>query len=353
MLTQRSTKSSSGKTRPLALVTGVMLVMAALALIVMPASLNAQSYNWKITQGIAEDHPATDRCKQFAELVKKETNGRIKMQYFPAGALGDWMEQIEANRMGTLEIGLNAGSTSYDPKTNLIFMPYVFESWDEARSGIGSEGWLTPIFDELYSQIGLKVLGIYLNAWDGFAFTRRVATVPKTPAEFRGIKMRVPPIRIFEVYIPTLGFISTPIAYSETFTALQTGIVDARSACPAVEAYVMRDAIRSFVLSRDAFEYWFLTMNLDLWNKLSKEDQAILLKAADTVMADQARDAEQDELEFLQKMRDAGINVHISTREEWMEAAKVVREQAWPKIESELLGPELMEKVRKYATKLD
>ncbi|MCK9229886.1 MAG: TRAP transporter substrate-binding protein DctP [Syntrophales bacterium] len=348
MLTQRSEKKRSA-----ALITGTMLVMAALALIVMPASLNAQNYNWKITQGIAEDHPATDRCKQFAELVKKETNGRIKMQYFPAGALGDWMEQIESNRMGTLEIGLNAGSTSYDPKTNLIFMPYLFESWDEARAGIGSTGWLTPIFDDLYSQIGLKVLGIYLNAWDGFAFAKRVTTVPKTPAEFKGIKMRVAPIRIFEVYIPSLGFISTPIAYSETFTALQTGIVDARSACPAVEAYVMRDALRSYVLARDAFEYWFLTMNLDLWNTLSKEDQAILLKAADKVMADQAHAAEQDELDFLKKLEDAGIQVHISTKEEWMEAAKIVRQQAWPKIENELLGSELMEQVKKFATKLD
>ena len=116
------------------------------------------------------------------------------------------MEQIEANRMGTLEIGLNAGSTSYDPRTNLMFMPYLFATWDEARAAIGSKGWLTPIFDDLYSQIGLKVLGIYLNAWDGMAYTKRVDKIAKAPNDYSGIKMRVPPIRIFEVYIPTLGF---------------------------------------------------------------------------------------------------------------------------------------------------
>ena len=127
------------------------------------------------------------------------------MTYFPSGALGDWMEQIEANRMGTMEIGLNAGSTSYDPRTNLIFMPYLFSTWDEARAGIGSKGWLTPIFDELYSGIGLKVLGIYLNAWDGFAFTKRVKDVVKTPDQFKGIKMRVPPIRIFSCTFLPLG----------------------------------------------------------------------------------------------------------------------------------------------------
>src|SRR4030042_1419499 len=224
--------------------TKVICLMAMVGFIVSlcVGEVQAKDYKWKISQGIAEDHPAAARCKQYAKLVEEKSGGRIKMTYFPSGALGDWMEQIEANRMGTMEIGLNAGSTSYDPRTNLIFMPYLFSTWDEARAGIGSKGWLTPVFDELYSGIGLKVLGIYLNAWDGMAFTKRVKDVGKTPDKFAGIKMRVPPIRIFELYIPTLGFISKPIAFSETFTALQTGLVDARPACPAVEASGMRHA---------------------------------------------------------------------------------------------------------------
>jgi TRAP-type C4-dicarboxylate transport system substrate-binding protein len=328
------------------------LAILALMLVLTSQPVAAKNYKWKISQGIAEDHPAAARCKQFAELVAKESGGRIKLTYYPSGALGDWMEQIEGNRMGTLEIGLNAGSTSYDPRTNLMFMPYLFATWDEARAAIGSKGWLTPIFDELYSNIGLKVLGIYLNAWDGMAYTKRVKKVAKTPADYKGIKMRVPPIRIFEVYVPTLGFISTPIAYSETFTALQTGIVDARSACPAVEAYVMRDALKSWVATRDCFEYWFLTMNNKLWNSLSAEDKAILTSCADKVMSDQALAAEKDEKEFKRKLEEAGVKVYEVTQQEWEEGAKVVRAKAWPKIQEELLGSVLMEKVKAHATKI-
>ncbi len=332
-------------------------VLLVLSLIVVLAGLGftteaaAQGkYKWKISQGIAEDHPAAERSKQFAKLVQEKSEGRINITYFPAGVLGDWMEQIEANRMGTLEFGLNAGSTSYDPRTNLIFMPYLFSTWDEVRGAIGSEGWLTPVFDELYADIGLKVLGIYLNAWGGMAYTPRVSHVAKTPEDYRGIKMRVPPIRIFEIYMPTLGFISTPIAYSETFTALQTGIVDARAACPVVEAYVMRDSLSYWVATRDNFEYWFLTVNRDLWEKLSAADQAILTAAADKVMADQALAAEQDELNFKQQLEAAGVKVHELTQQEWEASAKVVREQAWPRIQEELLGSILMERVKAHAT---
>ena len=339
-----------GKARMIIFISIVAII--GLAMVVTPVDAKGKTYKWKISQGIAEDHPAAARCKQYAKLVEEQSGGRMKMTYFPSGALGDWMEQIEANRMGTLEFGLNAGSTSYDPRTNLIFMPYLFATWDEARAAIGSEGWLPEIFDELYSTIGLKVLGIYLNAWDGMAFTKRVKDVCKTPSDFKGIKMRVPPIRIFEVYIPTLGFISTPIAYSETFTALQTGIVDARSACPAVEAYVMRDALNYWVATRDAFEYWFLTMNKELYDSLAPEDQKILTTAADKVMIDQAIAAEKDETEFKNKLKAAGVNVYEITQEEWEASAKVVRKEAWPKIQEELLGSILMGKIKNYATKI-
>jgi TRAP-type C4-dicarboxylate transport system substrate-binding protein len=333
----------------------VLLVFLVFAFILSQgtqAAAQAKKYQWKISQGIAEDHPAAARCKQFAQLVKESSKGRITLDYYPSGALGDWMEQIEANRMGTLHVSLNAGSTSYDPRTNLIFMPYLFATWDEARAAIGSKGWLTPIFDELYSGIGLKVLGIYLNAWDGWAFTKRVDKIVKTPEDTRGIKMRVPPIRIFEVYIPTLGFISTPIAYSETFTALQTGIVDARSACPAVEAYVMRDALKYWVASRDAFEYWFLSMNRKLWDSLAADDKKLLMKVADQVMAEQAKAAEKDETEFKKKLTDAGVQVVEITQAEWEVSAKAVRTKGWPRIENELLGKILMDKVKVYATKI-
>lgn len=340
-------RPGSGSVLPMLLISMVLLTMTFM----MASPVFAgNSYQWKISQGIAEDHPAAARCKQFATLVEEKSQGRMKLTYFPAGALGDWSEQIEANRMGTLEIGLNAGSTSYDPKTNLMFMPYLFSSWDEARAAIGSKGWLTPIFNDLYSGIGLKVLGIYLNAWDGMAYTGRVKTVVKTPADANGIKMRVPPIRIFEVYVPSLGFISTPVAYSETFTALQTGIVDARSACPAVEAYVMRDAIKTYVATRDAFEYWFLTMNKTLWDSLSAEDQALLTASADKVMADQAIAAEQDEKEFKSKLTAAGVKVYEVSDAEWNQSAAAVRSKAWPIIEKELLGTELMNKIKLHAT---
>lgn len=326
--------------------TGLSAIAFATTTLLFGQVASAETYKWKISQGIAEDHPAAERAKQFAKIVEERSKGDFKMQYYPSGVLGDWSEQIEANRMGTLEVSLNAGSTSYSNKMNLTFMPYMFYSWDQVREAVAPGGWLAPTFDQLYSEIGLKVLGVYLNAWDGMAFTDRVKHVAKTPDQFDGIKIRTPPIRIFESYIPSLGFISTPIAFSETYSALQTGVVDARAAAPAVEAYVMRDALSYWVNTRDAFEYWFLTVNAKKWESLPKETQEMLQTAANEVMEQQALQAEQDEQEFKDKLVAAGVDVYEVTQEEWTQSAKIVREKVWPTIEKELLGAELMEKVR-------
>jgi TRAP-type C4-dicarboxylate transport system substrate-binding protein len=93
-------------------------------------------------------------------------------------------------------------------------------------------------------------------------------------------------------------------------------------------------------------------MNKKLWDGLSKEDKALLTEAADKVMSDQAIAAEKDETEFKNKLEAAGVKVHEVTQAEWAESAKVVREKAWPRIQEELLGSILMEKVRAQATKI-
>jgi TRAP-type C4-dicarboxylate transport system substrate-binding protein len=69
-------------------------------------------------------------------------------------------------------------------------------------------------------------------------------------------------------------------------------------------------------------------------------------------MSDQAQAAEKDENDFKKKLEAAGVKVYEVNQKQWEESAKVVRENAWPKIQEELLGSILMEKVKAHATKI-
>lgn len=327
-----------------------MVAFISFTIAITTIEAEGKTYKWKINHGNAEEHPATYLCKQFAKMVEERSRGQIKMTYFPAGSLGDPYEVMEANRMGTLDVSVGMVPTSADPRSNVMWMPYLMRTWDEIQAACGPKGWFTPILDEIYSGLGIKILGVFPNAWDGMAFTDRVKKVVKTPAGFKGIKMRTPPVRIYEIYIPILGFISTPISYSETFTAMQTGIVDARSCCPAIEAYVMRDAINYWVNTRDSFEFMFITINKKLWNSLSGDDQTILVNVAQKVVSDQAARSQEQEADWIKKLEAAGVKTYEVSQREWAECAKLVREKAWAKIEEELLGSTLMKKIRLNAT---
>jgi TRAP-type C4-dicarboxylate transport system substrate-binding protein len=69
-------------------------------------------------------------------------------------------------------------------------------------------------------------------------------------------------------------------------------------------------------------------------------------------MSEQAKAAEKDEMEFKKKLTDAGVSVVELTQAEWEANAKAVRTKAWPRIENELLGKILMDKVKVHATKI-
>jgi TRAP-type C4-dicarboxylate transport system substrate-binding protein len=93
-------------------------------------------------------------------------------------------------------------------------------------------------------------------------------------------------------------------------------------------------------------------MNRKLWDSLAADDKKLLMKVADQVMAEQAKAAEKDETEFKKKLTDAGVQVVEITPAEWEVSAKAVRTKGWPRIENELLGKILMDKVKVHATKI-
>jgi len=69
-------------------------------------------------------------------------------------------------------------------------------------------------------------------------------------------------------------------------------------------------------------------------------------------MSDQAIAAEKDEENFKRKLQASGVKVYELSQQEWEQSAKVVREKAWPKIQEELIGSILMDKIKVHATKI-
>lgn len=176
--------------------------------------------------------------------------------------------------------------------------------------------------------------------------------VGKTPTKFpedgKGIKMRVPGVKIAVDRFTNWGFAAVPIPLAEVYTALQLGTVDGRAFSTAVETYNMRDVLEANILTNDYFETAFWLVNKDWWEDLSDEDRAALQAAADASIEWAWGESRKLSQEFLDKVEAAGIkNVPLSD-EELAAAKAIIYEKEWPYMES-IVGSEIMAKLKAAA----
>jgi tripartite ATP-independent transporter DctP family solute receptor len=163
------------------------------------------------------------QCRVFASLVNSRSGGRIKVTVYGAGSLGAEREYVEGILAGTVEAGIASGVlTNFFPAAAITDIPYLFPSskvaWDVLDGPFGDK--LRALF---LQQTGMRSLGF---AEVGFRhFTNSVRPI-KTPADLKGLKIRVMETPVYVNMLKAVGANPTPIAWTETYTALQTGVVD-------------------------------------------------------------------------------------------------------------------------------
>lgn len=161
---------------------------------------------------------------KFSELVQARTKNMVQVQVFPGSQLGNEMDLAQGAQMGTIDLfwGDAAAYASFVKEFNVFNAPLVFKDtkhWDAVVNG--------PIFDDLSAQLlkkaGVRILGRY---WMGERYILTRNKPVSTPADIKGLKIRVPDIPMYTASFKALGAIPTPINYAEVYLALQQGVVD-------------------------------------------------------------------------------------------------------------------------------
>ena len=143
-----------------------------------------------------------------------------------------------------------------------------------------------------------------------------------------------------------MGYQPTPIPMSDTFTALQTGIVDGVMGFGANGNYVnYRDLIKYFIPLNDFVQLWPVMINLQLWQKLDDGQKKILTLAAKELEERRYRDFMAQAEEYTRKLKEAGIEVIDVTPDDINILAASAREKCWPvlseKIDSQWINKAL------------
>lgn len=204
---------------------GVVAVSTlALAVSGFVASANAAETVWKLAFNQPEGHPEMVAVQEFSKKLEAATNGKYAIEVFPNELLGSQKETIEMVQNGSLEFSLVAGSLleNWSLDFAVFNLPYVFKDYKHLQRVVKDKKIVGDLFKSIEPQ-GITVLCAQYSG------TRNVYTKNKevrTPADLKGLKIRVMQSDTMVKMLNYMGGTGTPMGQGEVYTAIQTGVLD-------------------------------------------------------------------------------------------------------------------------------
>ncbi|MFC6671902.1 TRAP transporter substrate-binding protein DctP [Marinobacterium aestuariivivens] len=289
-------------------------------------------------------------AKRFAEDVATATDGEVKIRIYPASALGDYTVVQERVGLGAIDMAVQPPASGADKRFQVVYMPYLVKNWDDAQHVFAKGSPMRQTVSELYGDQGIRVLAAWPVYFGGIALNKEVPDAAN-PNVAKGAKLRVPPIKTFQLTADNIGFIGSPLPFSEAFTAVQTGVVDGVMGSGAEGYYAsFRDVTRYYLPINTHFEMWYLLINDEIYGELDEEQQAALDAAAGRFEAARWETARGDQARNENLLAEAGATVLPVTDAQIDETAAIVRDKVWPEIIDDI-GADWANKVLEAALK--
>lgn len=216
--------------------------------------------------------------RAFKDIVEAESSGSMQVDLFPAGQLGGERELIESTKLGTVQMCMVSGAIAgYFKPAMVLDIPYLFSSapvaWKVLDGKFGQE-----LANALLEKTGLRVLAYGETGFRNFTNSKRPI---KSPADLKGLKIRVMETPLYITMVKSLGASPTPISWPEVYTSLQQGVVDGQENPVSVIIQAKFAEVQKY-LTLDGHTYGadFLVVSDKFYQGLTDEQKAILKRAA-------------------------------------------------------------------------
>ncbi|MCI5069384.1 TRAP transporter substrate-binding protein [Acidovorax sp.] len=288
---------------------------AVAALTLMSPAAQAQSMVLKAADVHPAGYPNVVAVENMGKKLEAATQGRLKIQTFPGGVLGGEKEMIEQTQFGAINIlrtSLGPVGTVV-PEVNVFNMPFVFRSQDHMRAVIDG-----PIGDELLAKISASPAKLVAIGWmDGGSRSLYTKKPVRTPADLKGQKVRMMGNPLFVDTMNAMGGNGISMGYGEVFTALQTGVVDgAENNAPSFfTSNHYNTGAKYYTQTNHLIIPELLVVSKVTWDKLSKDDQALLKKLGREAQMEQRALWDKSVEDYTAKLKAAGVEfINVDTK---------------------------------------
>jgi len=264
--------------------TGFKRVFLLIMMVILMVSLTAYGEEAlpKVTMtiGHAETADPTNyihgTALKFKEYVEKKSDGKITVNVIPGGALGDADTMLEQVARGSIEAcgSVSEGSVAQlYPDFQVWSIPYLFKSMEHHLAVMRGD-FGQAMFEDIKEKTGLRVF--IVMSGDARHFTNNIRPI-KTAQDMKGLKIRTMNVKSDMDIVSSLGANPTPIAYTELYTSLQTGVVDGQeNGIPSILIGNMYQVQKYLTLDGHRYSCDLFFLNEKWFEGLPKEYQAII-----------------------------------------------------------------------------
>ena len=257
------------------------LAGAATAASLCFGSMAAQA---QVTLGFNIEDPAgsyhAELTEKFADLVEEYSGGEVKVIVYPGGQQGNARESIEGMLIGTVDMTKSLDTFAPIVRDVEVFgLPYLYQSRDQFVKSLALPE-VADVVQRLEDE-GLVVVGWWEN---GFRhMTNNVQPIQK-PEDLDGLKMRTPVSVTRMEMFKLMGANPAPLAFTEVFTALQTGAFDGQeNPLQLILSHKLFEVQKYLSLTKHVYNPQIVVVSSIKWNMLSDEQKAAVRRAAEEI----------------------------------------------------------------------
>ncbi|MEA3284006.1 MAG: TRAP transporter substrate-binding protein [Synergistota bacterium] len=312
----------------------VMCALAAMLVVSAVSTGLAKERTLKLAHVVNEQDAFHVCALKFKEVV--EAGGEdLKVTIFPNAKLGDERTLLENMRMGVVDAAIITGGPiiNFMPQFGVFDLPFLFRDTDHA-------------YAVLDGPVGQKMLdGMEKFGWKGLAYgergfrnlTNSVRPV-KEPEDMKGLKIRLMQNPVYVESFKTLGANAVPMAWTEALTALQQGTIDGQeNPLNVIVSFKLYESQKYLALTRHAYAPNVIMMSMATWKKLSSSQHELIENAAKAASKANRDLDNQKAAEWLQFLKDQGMEVTEPDLAAFREAVKPIYEKYTDKFGAETI----------------
>lgn len=266
----------------------------------------------------------------FELKVEEFTGGRVDVQLFPSGQLGSDLDNYMRVKAGELEMsGAGTGSlaNALYPPLGIFDLPFLFPDNITAFEVLDFDNpFVERLNNELKEEAGIGVIAFIPQSFRNITNDRRAI---RSPADLAGLKMRTMQVRPHMAMMSAAGAQVVPIAFTELYTSLETGVVDGQeNPLSNIRAMNFFEVQKYLTMSKHAINVSAPIYNVAWFEGLPAEIQSGIRRAAAAARTASVGAAFLSDLTNIGYFRQAGVEVYIPTPAEMAEFRRVMQPDA-------------------------